>query len=260
MTQSSNTPAFQQVQYAFAAHLRDPEHNPPPSGIEDRRLQIYRELFYNNVEGFLSSGFPVLRSLIKDAEWHAMARDFFSRHRCHTPYFLEISQEFLHYLQHEREPQTADLPFMLELAHYEWLELAVDVDTDTIPTCGFNPEGNLLHGRPLLSPLAHVACYAFPVHRICVDFQPQTAPEQPTFLIIYRNPADQVRFMEINAVTARLLVLLQEQPDATGQDVLNQIAGELPHLPRETVIQGGAQALQHLRDVGIALGTELKPV
>ena len=92
MTHSSNQPAFQQVQYAFAAHIRDPGQNPPPPGIEDRRLQIYRELFYNNVEGFLSSGFPVLRSLMTNEDWHAMARDFFSRHRCHTPYFLQISE------------------------------------------------------------------------------------------------------------------------------------------------------------------------
>lgn len=260
MTDTAQRPAFQQMQYAFAAHLRDPQQNPAPKGIEDRRMQIYRELFYNNVESFLASGFPVLRSLMQDPDWHAMARDFFGRHRCHSPYFLEISQEFLHYLQQEREPAPTDLPFLLELAHYEWLELAVDVDSDTVPATGFNPQGNLLHGRPLLSPLAHVACYAFPVHKICKEFQPQAAPEQPTYLIVYRNAADQVRFMEINAVTAQMLVLLQERPDLTGQDVLQKISAELPHLPQQTVIQGGAQALQHLRDVGIVLGTELKPV
>ena len=27
-------PAFQQLQYAFAAHLRDPARQPPPEGIE----------------------------------------------------------------------------------------------------------------------------------------------------------------------------------------------------------------------------------
>src|SRR3546814_9823218 len=37
-------------QFRLSHHIRDPEHNPPPPGIEDRRLQIYRELFYNNLE------------------------------------------------------------------------------------------------------------------------------------------------------------------------------------------------------------------
>ena len=34
-------PDYQQKQYAFAAHIRDPENIPPPEGIEDRRMAIY---------------------------------------------------------------------------------------------------------------------------------------------------------------------------------------------------------------------------
>ena len=41
--------SFQDKQYEFAAHLRDPENVPAPDGIEDRRMGIYRELFYNNL-------------------------------------------------------------------------------------------------------------------------------------------------------------------------------------------------------------------
>ena len=47
-------PEFQQLQRQLTAHLRDPG-SPPPAGIEERRLKIYRELFYNNVEGFLAN-------------------------------------------------------------------------------------------------------------------------------------------------------------------------------------------------------------
>jgi hypothetical protein len=63
-------PEFTRRQYAFAAHIRDPEHQPAPDDIEDRRMQIYRELFYNNVEGFLSGTFPVLRKIHSDGDWH----------------------------------------------------------------------------------------------------------------------------------------------------------------------------------------------
>ena len=54
---------LKEIQFAFTAHLRDPENNPAPDAIEDRRMGIYRDLFYNNVEGFLSKGFPVIRSI-----------------------------------------------------------------------------------------------------------------------------------------------------------------------------------------------------
>ena len=66
--------AFQRVQYRFAAHLRDPKRNPAPRGIEPRRMKIYRELFYNNVEGFLANAFPVLRRITPDARWHVEDR------------------------------------------------------------------------------------------------------------------------------------------------------------------------------------------
>lgn len=95
-------PDFINKQYEFAAHIRDPEINPPPAELEARRMAIYSELFYNNVESFVASSFPVLRELYEDNQWHAMARDFFSRHKSTTPLFLEISQEFLIYLQSER--------------------------------------------------------------------------------------------------------------------------------------------------------------
>ena len=250
---------FQQLQWQFTRHIRDPKEV-APAGIDPRRLQLYRELMYNNIESFLSSSFPVLRSLINDADWHSLVGDFFSRHKCTTPYFLEISQEFLRYLQEERESGEDDLPFLLELAHYEWLELAADVDLDVIPASGFNPHGDLLHGKPVLSPLVYVAAYDYPVHRIGPDFVPLHPGEQSTCLVIYRDHEDQVRFMEINPVTARLLQLLQEQRDASGADVIDQIQTELQHPDPGLVREGGRQALQELHTAGIILGTELKPL
>jgi hypothetical protein len=44
----ADLPEFQRKQYEFAAHIRDPEKNAAPPGIEDRRLAIYRDLFFNN--------------------------------------------------------------------------------------------------------------------------------------------------------------------------------------------------------------------
>ena len=103
-------PEFIRRQYEFAAHIRDPEHAPVPVDVEDRRMGIYRELFYNNVESFLSGTFPVLRRILNDSRWHALVRDFFARHHSRTPLFLEIPREFLNWLEHERSPQPGDLP------------------------------------------------------------------------------------------------------------------------------------------------------
>lgn len=248
-------PAFKQAQYEFTAHLRDPKKNPAPEGIEDRRIGIYRELLYNNVEGFLATGFPVIKSIYSEDHWHKMVRDFFSNHDSHTPYFLEISQEFLAYLNNERTPQPEDPAGLNELAHYEWIELALSIADIDIDMSNIEPDADLLQGHPVLSPLAWPLAYQFPVHRMCSDFLSSEAPEQMTCLVIYRNRNDEVKFMEINPVTARLLHLLQENETMTGQQAIELITEEMQHPNPDVVMQGGLTTLQELQGSGIILGT-----
>jgi hypothetical protein len=252
-------PGFAQVQYAFAAHIRDPARRPRPADVEERRMAIYRDLFYNNLESLLAGNFPVLRRLLPDAHWHAMVRDFFVRHRCETPYFLELAQEFLDYLQNERAADAADPPFLLELAHYEWVELALAIAEEDPDPAAADPNGDLLAGRPLVSPLAWALTYRFPVHRIGPDCRPEAPEGPPTHLVVYRNRADDVEFMEINAVTQRLLELVREHPDWTGRDAVQCIAGELKHPDPGQVLRAGAELLAGLRRRDILLGTRRAP-
>lgn len=251
---------FQEAQYRFAAHIRNPESNAAPSEIEDRRMAIYRELFYKNIESFIANGFPVLRKITSDDLWHAMVRDFFDRHRCSSPYFVEIAQEFLQYLDSEREANAEDFPFLLELAHYEWVELALEIDDQEIPTNGFNPRGDLMSGHPVVSPLAWVLQYQYPVHQISPQFLPESTAETPVFLLAYRNRQDLVKFMEINAVTARLLTIFQERQFCRGEEAVAQLIEELQHPNPNVVYSGAEQALEQLRQQEIILGTALTPV
>ncbi len=240
-------PAFKTAQYQFAAHLRDPDANPAPADVEQRRMAIYSNLIYKNIEGFVSGAFPVLRQLLDDEQWHAMVRDFVSRHISHSPYFLEISQEFLKYLQDERQPQPHDPPFLLELAHYEWVELALDVSQEQLPVSLESVD--YLEAGPRVSPLAWCLSYQYPVHLIGPDYQPRQPPEQPTFLIVYRDRSDCVKFMESNAVTVRLLSVLEEQ--LSGRQALQQLAAEMQHPEPQQLIAAGEGLLQKLHRADI---------
>lgn len=249
---------FRDVQYAFARHLRDPENAPAPADVEDRRMAIYRDLFYRNVESFIAGSFPVLRKITPDEHWHAMVRDYFKRHQAHTPLFPKMPQEFLQYLQEERNVED-DPPFLLELAHYEWTELALALDTREIDWDVVEPEGDLLAGVPVLSPLVWPLSYRFPVHKIDAGFQPQQPTAQPTYLVVYRNRHDKVGFMELNPVAARLLELLQDNHDKTGRELLEMIAAELKHPDPEVVINGGLDIMHNLRDRDVLIGIKKNP-
>lgn len=241
---------LQRLQASFTAHIRNPATIPSPRGVEKRRMKIYNDLVYNNIESFLSSGFPVLHSLHREEDWQLMVRDFIASYRCHSPYFLEISQEFLHYLMTVREPAPVDPPYMLELAHYEWVELALDVAAEEIPA--LDGHCDCLDGVPLLSPLAWSLRYQFPVHRIGPGHELDEAPAEPTYLIVYRNREDQVKFVESNSATARLLELVADNPDKlTGQALLECLAAEMNADSLTPVVDFGARMLEQFLQLGI---------
>ena len=250
-------PDFQQTQRTWVAHMRDPETHPGPAGIEARRLKIYSELIFNNIESFLGGGFPILKSLMSATQWRSLVRDFIVNHQCHSPYFLEISQEFLTYLNEQTPAMIAQWPFALELAHYEWVELALDVSTEVLPAQGKDEydwkslsDDRLLCSRPLISPLLWRLSYQYPVHRIGPDYQPQSPPEQPTCLLVYRDRCDQVRFLESNTVTLRLLQLLEDGTLSVSM-ALRQIASELGWQDEARLIRPGLDILRELFSLSI---------
>lgn len=256
MTTSPNSDkkSFIDLQYAFTRHIRNPEREPAPADIEERRMEIYRGLLYRNVESFIANSFPVIRRILSDDDWHAMIRDYFSRHEAHTPLFPGMPREFLQYLEQERQDEN-DPPFLLELAHYEWIELAIAIDTREISVEGIDTNGDLLEGIPVLSPLAWPVSYTWPVHQIGPGYQLGTPPEQPTYIVVYRNRDDEVGFIELNPVSAKLLELIQQENDQTGREMLERIARELKHPEPDVVIRGGQDILNTMHARDIILGT-----
>jgi len=245
----------EEIQRAFTAHIRDPQGQPPPKDVEDRRMKIYRDLFFSNVQSLLAGNFPVLRKICGESGWKRMVRDFYAEHRCQTPLFPKIAREFLRYIQDERGNRESDPPFLLELAHYEWVELSLELDEREPDDEAFDPEGDLLDGVPLLSPLVRVLSYRYPVHRIGPDFQPAEPPEQATHLLVYRNPAYDVKFVQLNDVSRHLLARIMEPGSETGRCLLQEIAAALDHPEPGRVIATGAALLEDLRNRGVVLGT-----
>lgn len=235
---------FKLKQQEFAAYIRNPLQSPAPTDVKPERMAMYRELFFNNIESFLSSGFPVLRKILNDAQWLELTNDFFAHHQNQTPYFSEIAEEFLDYLQNERHNPN-DYPFLLELAHYEWVEMALSISPAQLPPFTEYID-NFLQQKLIISPLAWPLAYHYPVQQISPDFLPTEPPAQPTYLIVYRNWDDEVRFIQITALIFRLLQIIAEEPTLTVKSCLKQLAVEANHPHPEVIKEGGLQTLQEL--------------
>lgn len=221
-------------------------------------MAIYRELFFNNIRSLLGNMFPVLRKLLSDNSWNALIRQFMQRHRAETPYFLQMPSEFITFLQHEYEPAGDDYPFLLDLAHYEFIELALSISEETNNVEGVDPAGDLLTEVPVKSALAWVYAYRFPVHRISTDFIPTEPEPQPVFLTVYRRSDDSVGFLELNPVTARLIEAIDNnEAGQSGETLLRTLAGEINYPDADVLVRHGAAALEEMRQLEIVIGTRV---
>lgn len=249
---------FTAIQQGFMNYIRDPSQ-PLPEGIEPRRMTIYRELFFNNINGFISSAFPVVKTLYNEPDWLALVQQFFVEHDCHTPIFIEIAGEFLAFLQ-QYQLKPTDPIFLLELAHYEWLELVVATTQASLTQQTLTIDE--LATRPLqMSMCAKVAQYQFDVQHISVDYQPVEPPEQPQYFCVYRDVDDEVAFLQLNLLTAQVLALLAHTTDTaeselqslTLADIVTWLTEQYPQMQTEVLTNGCVQMLSQMVEKGIVV-------
>ncbi len=241
------------LQRQFADHIRNPDSVAQPEGIEPRRMAIYRRLFFANIRNLMARNFPVIRRLLDDQAFDRLIREFMIEHRPSTPLFPEIGRELVRYLadsacDHDHRP-----PFLAELADWEFIETCVRLDAREINPDQATDKPDLLKRRPRINPTLRLNQSQWPVHRIGPRFLP-TEPS-PVLLAAWRKADDKVAFMTINAVTAKLLLLLQENPAMTGLDALNVIAGELEAVDPDSVIRAGTELLERLRQRQVLVGS-----
>lgn len=241
---------FKQTQYQFAAYIRDPDNQPAPKDIEDRRMAIYRDLFFNNINGTLKNAFPVIRSLMSDSTWETMLRDFMIKHHCKTPLFVEIAREFIAYLESERSVET-DPPFLRELAHYEWVELALNIAEPEHVVTPLTESDDSLALRFTQSPLAWLLVYQYPVHQISPDNQPELPSETAVCLLVYRNHEEHIKFIELNPLSARLLDSLAQGQN--GREAVKELASAIQHPDPEVVASGASSMIYDWIQKGILL-------
>lgn len=236
---------FQHTQQQFMAHIRDPQSHKAPDGIEDRRMAVYRDLFFNNIEGFISSGFPVLKSLYCDEHWIELVRLFFKNHRCESPYFLHIAQEFLDFLSQSYQPTSNDPAYMLELAHYEWVELALSIEDEDLTEIKL--QENQIEEEPLyLSHLAWNLSYQYPVQFISTDNSAPDIVEQGNYIVVYRDQQDEIQFIAINVMTALLLQIIEQEPGLMFEQVVKRVHHQVAHLSFEVILQGARTIISDL--------------
>ncbi|MBZ0071145.1 MAG: putative DNA-binding domain-containing protein [Gammaproteobacteria bacterium] len=249
MSASPEPHDFRAFQASLAARIRDPRGQPRPPGVPARRMRVYEELLYNNLEGFLLACFPITRRLLGARAWRAMVRRFFAEHRSHSPLFRDIPGEFLAWFEPLAEALFPKRPYLYDFMHYEWVELAVSVAEEEVVPPGLEPGRELLAERPRLNPTARLAGYSYPVHRIRPRYRPKGTDKGAYWYLVYRDAAHAVRFIVLNPLSARLLELIRDT-DLTGRAAMLRIADEMNHENPDLIVEMGRNLLEKLRHAG----------
>jgi uncharacterized protein len=237
---------FQQYQYAFTAHIRDPENNPKPNNVDEERMAVYREGVYNNIFESASVCFPVCQTAIGNQDWDATIKRFVATHHASSPIFREIPHELVKFL--DADSTTPD--YMKQLAHYEWIELAIGgMQTET---ASLSMETDLLNETPVLASAHRLLQYDYPVQKISAQFIPEQ--KETTHLLVYRAGDFQVNFIELNPMSYALLEMIKQ--GMTGKQALTSLAEQIQHPDPEVIITFGHGVLNDLMAQGAVLGSQ----
>jgi uncharacterized protein len=239
---------FQRYQLEFTAHIREPAKHKKPAGVVPERMAVYREAVFNNIFESVSVCFPVCQTVLAKKAWHALIRGFVMSHQAKTPIFREIPPQFLSYLETVKSAPA----YLKQLAHYEWVELAVSA-LETKPV-SLSKKTDLLNEKPALAPAHMLLEYDYAVHKISKRKLPKTT--EKTYLLVFRNAAFDVKFIELNPTTYQLLRLIQEN-NMTGKQALVRLAEDIKHPDTDAVILFGVEILRDLTNQDAIIGSKI---
>lgn len=243
--------AFQDLQRQFLAHLRNPELQPLPTGFDQRGAAIYVDLLYNKFNDSLTTCFPVTYAILGETAWQRLLKDFIAQHRCLSPYYRQIPDEFVLYLQNERQV-TDDPPFLAELAHFEWIELALSIAEAEPVVSETLTDTHILDAVLMFTPVMRLLHYVWPVQQINQAYQPDEPPAVATHILGFRDAADQVQFISLNPATAGLVLRLQNGHTAT--QVLQKLGKDLNPSELSNLMLFGKNILADLHRQGAIIG------
>lgn len=255
-------PAFLSYQHQFVDYLRNPQTKANLPAALPTRINVYARLLHSKIDGSLRTCFPITRELLGATLWQELVQEFIRVHRCQSPLYREIPDEFIAYLMYEN-PELELPEFIIDLAHYEWMELVLETEKTSHSNPVFPISDDLLAIIPAFNPVLHILRYRYPVHIISPadehwkNWQERPTPYEqgPIILAGIRDADYKIHFIELNTVTARLIEIMQEGI-STGEQALLDLAAELRYSDHETILPFGLDILQQLRTQHIIIGVQ----
>ncbi|MNM51147.1 hypothetical protein D3C81_622020 [compost metagenome] len=206
-----NQISFQTMQQQFCDWIRDPDLE-LPQALPAERMQIYRDLLFNNVSSFIELVYPVARAMLPDLKWQQLLSEFFQKAQCRSPLYNDISLEFREYLTDQQHPILQEYPWLAELLQFEWLELYLDT---------VEIEDVVLHENYAwqLSTKVWALVYQYPVYTWTTLTTQEQVELSPGAVMVWRDDQDRVCIEQLSPLFAMLIEQLTQNVKLADQDI-----------------------------------------
>ncbi|MNH54165.1 hypothetical protein D3C73_58760 [compost metagenome] len=211
MAMKENQISFQTMQQQFCDWIRDPDLE-LPQALPAERMQIYRDLLFNNVSSFIELVYPVARAMLPDLKWQQLLSEFFQKAQCRSPLYNDISLEFREYLTDQQHPILQEYPWLAELLQFEWLELYLDT---------VEIEDVVLHENYAwqLSTKVWALVYQYPVYTWTTLTTQEQVELSPGAVMVWRDDQDRVCIEQLSPLFAMLIEQLTQNVKLADQDI-----------------------------------------
>lgn len=220
--------SFHTTQRQFCDWIRDPELE-LPHNFTAHRMQVYRDLLFNNICSFINLVFPVARAMLSEQQWQQLLAEFFQKSQCQSPLYNDISLQFREYLSEQQHPILQQYPWLEELLQYEWLELYLD--TVEIETSILAEDQDWQ-----LTTQVWILAYQYPVYCWTVTMKLEQVEQAPSAIMVWRDDQDRVCIEPLSPLFAVMIEQIQ-QNGCIEQELYQLIKAVLPEFVEKEIQQ-----------------------
>ncbi|MCU0656259.1 MAG: putative DNA-binding domain-containing protein [Polyangiaceae bacterium] len=221
-----------------------------PPELHGTRLAIYRRLVQGALDTCMLSILPRTAARLGDRFWRE-ARRFYAERGPATHYLRDVPSEFLAWCR-GRWPSLEDIPaYALDLAAHEVtaIEVGAALDGSARPAVA----ALSLEAPVVFQEATALRRYAHAVHLLPEEESDRSEPEaRPVALLVYRDAAHELRYLELSPTAAFLLEGLLE--GLTLQQAIVEGARRGEVRVADARLQGVAVLLGDLAERGALLG------
>ncbi len=166
------------------------------------QLLVYRDLARTALEDPLPDCFPITHALLEQADlWEGCLDAFLASRTIQSPYYRDVNPSFVAWLANSIWGQER-WPFLLELAHFEYIEVEILRWPDEAPAMDLKaaPAGD---SQVVFDGATRNLAYHFRVHEATKQ-DPEPASGE-TFLLGYRDSEGDFIYSELSAHASAFL-------------------------------------------------------